>query len=121
MRLPSRFIATRSGTVTFFGAGVDAPPYWSLTSNLRPGRLRAGPGVNAIVARAHIRHDSFQIADGRQEERSERQDDRDRPGDDEDERRTLALCQKCGADGSDGCKQRPAEVVHARDTTQDPT
>src|SRR5213593_602145 len=45
MRLPSRFIATRSGTVTFFGAGVVTPPYWSLTSDLRPGRLRAGPGV----------------------------------------------------------------------------
>src|SRR2546430_17680817 len=72
MRLPSRFMATRSGTVTFFGAGVDVPPYWSLMSNLRPSRLRAGPGVNAIVLLTCISQDSFQIADRAYEEQAPR-------------------------------------------------
>src|SRR5438105_339347 len=51
MRLPSRFMATRSGTVTFLRDGVLAPPYCSLIYDLRPGRLRAGPGVRSIVPR----------------------------------------------------------------------
>src|SRR5439155_1622415 len=83
MRLPSRFMATRSGTVTFFGAGVDVPPYWSLMSNLRPGRLRAGPGVNAIVALACISQDSFQITDRPYEEQARRDHDSHAAPDDE--------------------------------------
>src|SRR5919198_2288522 len=47
MRLPSRLAAMTSGTVIFFACGAGAPPYWSVTFLLRPGRRRAGPGVSA--------------------------------------------------------------------------
>ena len=104
--------------VDLFGAGVETPPVLSLTSNLRPGRLRAGPGVRPIVPLSGISHVSFQIANRGQEERGECEDDRDHPGDDEDECRPLALCQKCGGDRGDGCQQRSAEVIHAGDTTE---
>src|SRR6266550_8285332 len=63
---------------------------------------------------------SFQIADRRQEQRRERQDDRDRTGDHKDERWALALRQKCGADGSDRCQQCSAEVIDARDAPEEP-
>src|SRR6266566_7813855 len=119
MRLPSRFMATRSGTVTFFGAGVDVPPYWSLMSNLRPGRLRAGPGVNAIVLLTCISQDSFQITDGWQQETGERQRDRDRTCDDENERRALGLGQDRRADRRERHQQGPSEVVDASDSTEE--
>src|SRR5206468_11363334 len=89
MRLPSRFIATRSGTVTFFGAGTDVPPYWSLTSNLRPGRLRAGPGVapnrsarpylaGFIPARGRRRREDDALAEARGSDEHDRADHRER-------------------------------------------
>src|SRR5438477_10424620 len=118
MRLPSRFMATRSGTVTFFGAGVEVPPYWSLMSNLRPGRLRAGPGVNAILSSGGISHDSLQIAEGRQQKTGERQRDRNRARDHENEGGSLALREERRSDRYDRREQRSAEIIDARHAAQ---
>src|SRR5712691_9685268 len=90
IRLRSRFIATTSGTVIFFGGTVVVPPYavWSLIRVLRPGRLRAGPGVTSIVPRPCTSHDSFQLADGRDEQEERGNDQRDDAPDHERRRRS---------------------------------
>src|SRR5207253_2909476 len=119
MRLPSRFMATRSGTVTFFGAGVDVPPYWSLMSNLRPGRLRAGPGVNAIVPLRCISQDSFQIADRPYEEQARRDHDSDAAPDDEGLSRAERSDDRRENDWSQGKQQGSAEEVDARHTPKE--
>src|SRR3989475_3829572 len=119
MRLPSRFMATRSGTVTFFGAGVDVPPYWSLMSNLRPGRLRAGPGVNAIVPLACISQDSFQIADRPYEEQARRDHDSHAAPDDEGLSRAERCDDRRENDWCQGEQEGSAEEVDARHTPKE--
>src|SRR5947209_5478924 len=119
MRLPSRFMATRSGTVTFLGAGVDVPPYWSLMSNLRPGRLRAGPGVNAIVPLRCISQDSFQIADRPYEEQARRDRDSDAAPDDEGLSRAERSDDRRENDWGQGKQEGSAEEVDARHTPKE--
>src|SRR5438445_1729729 len=119
MRLPSRFMATRSGTVTFFGAGVDVPPYWSLMSNLRPGRLRAGPGVNAIVVLACISQDSFQITSRPYEEQARRDHDSDAAPDDEGLSRAERSDDRRENDWGQGKQEGSAEEVDARHTPKE--
>src|SRR5438094_7471413 len=119
MRLPSRFIATRSGTVTFFGAGVDVPPYWSLKSNLRPGRLRAGPGVNAIVLLTCISQDSFQIADRAYEEQARRDHDSHAAPDDEGLSRAERCDDRRENDRSQGEQEGSTEEVDTRHTPKE--
>src|SRR5581483_7722925 len=58
MRLPSRFMATTSGTVSFLGGAAAAPPYaeswgrpvFSVTRHLRPGRLAPVPANEGSLA-----------------------------------------------------------------------
>src|SRR5438477_2207481 len=119
MRLPSRFMATRSGTVTFFGAGVEVPPYWSLMSNLRPGRLRAGPGVNAILSSGGISHDSLQIADRAYEKQTRRDHDSHAAPDNEGLSRAERCDDRRKNDWSQGEQEGSAEEVDARHTPKE--
>src|SRR2546425_1368306 len=88
-------------------------------SDLRPGRLRAGPGVASIVPRRSASHDSFQLADRRDEQ--EAHDDRRRGGAPDDERLRGAKRgdDRGEQDRSEREEQRAAEEVDARDTAKE--
>src|SRR5256885_10272150 len=85
-----------------------------LISNLRPGRLRAGPGVNAIVPRGGISQDSFQIADRTYGERGEAERGRKAAADDERIFRPHSFNDRREDQGSNWKEQDRAEAVHAR-------